>query len=593
MIYDPRTVNSPRLSGVLLRMVAAILERPRLGGIASGTLLKQIGFGPFRRARYTETPRFYPPVPPAPPVSPSSSSGSSPVADASRPLDAPPASDVLPASAGGSDMPAEPSGGHRFLSSTEYARAYREHLISPEDVADRVVSLLRDRNGGDDPLYAFIAWNEDSIRRQAAESARRINAGEARSILEGVPVAVKDEIDVAGYPTTLGTGFLNPEVVETDAFVVRRLREAGAIILGKTNMHEIGIGITGLNPFHGTPVNPFAPGRYPGGSSSGSGSAVGSGICPIALGADGGGSVRIPAAFCGVFGLKMTWGRISTTGEYPLGRTVGNIGPIAAGAGDLALAYLVAAAVDAADSAMSGVHPPDLKGYTGDLRGVRIGIFPPWFEHGNEKVVSGARSLVDRLVEAGAVPVEIEIPGLDDLRVAHLVTITLEMCASMEEPLRDRRRDFGIETRANLALARYLNTSDYLKAQQVRARAAATLREVLRTVDVIATPTTANLPPRLYGSRLMAGVSDLQNTMETMRFTALANMTGNPAASMPAGFIAESEPGEAGRVPIGLQCIGRPWEEALLLRVARAAESLVERPRPEVYLPPIDKYQFS
>jgi Asp-tRNA(Asn)/Glu-tRNA(Gln) amidotransferase A subunit family amidase len=576
MAYDPRATHSPRLSGAALTMVTALLERPLLGRIASGTLLRQIGVELFRSARFAETPSFFPPVPPPPAPDPSSTASAAPASTAPALL----LSDEL----------AQPSGGHPTVS--DYARAYRESSISPEDVAERVVNLLRDRNHGDNPLYSFIAWSEDSIRRQAEESVRRIADGRTRSILEGVPVAVKDEIDVAGYPTSLGTGFLNRGTAEADAFVVAQLREAGAIILGKTNMHEIGIGITGLNPFHGTPVNPYAPGRYPGGSSSGSGSAVGAGICPIALGADGGGSVRIPAAFCGVFGLKMTWGRISTTGEYPLGRTVGNIGPIAAGARDLALAYMVTAAVDPMDAAMAGAPDPDLKGFTDDLRGVRIGVYPPWFEHGNETVVTTARSLVDRLAEAGAKLVEVEIPGLDDLRVAHLVTITLEMCASMETALRERRRDFGIETRANLALAQYLNTSDYLKAQQVRARTAARLQEVFQTVDVIATPTTANLPPHLYGSRLMAGVSDLRNTIETMRFTALANMTGNPAVSVPAGFIAETDPRGSGRIPAGLQCIGRHWEEPLLLRIARVAEGLIERPRPEVFLPPIDEHHL-
>ncbi len=574
--YVSSVLKAPRASGAVLRAMAALLERPLIGIGPASSILRRVGVERFRRLTFTEAPRYYPLVQPA--------EAGVPVATGPEPASLPGSAELE--TLGDRTRSAKE---FRYPSIIDYYQAYREGNGTPVEIAERIIAVLENENlRGERPLYAFSAWNAAEIRLQAAESARRVAAGKPRSLLEGVPVAIKDELDVRGYPTTVGTAFLTDHAAESDAFVVRKLREAGAIILGKTNMHEIGIGVTGLNAAYGTPVNPYAPGRYPGGSSSGSGSAVAAGICPVAIGADGGGSVRIPAAYCGVFGLKMTWGRVSTTGEYPLARSVGNNGPLAGTARDLALAYLATAGEDPADPDTIGTPAPSLRGFTEDLTGVRVGVYPPWFEHGNEDVVSAAQALLEKFREVGAEIREIEIPGLDTLRVAHLLTITQEMRASMEEYLRAGSHRFGNEARTNLALARYLTTTDYIKAQQARARMISRLGELFRSVDVIATPATANLPPLLHGSRRLDGVSDILSTLETMRFTVLANMTGNPAVSVPARFIAPRGGGPADTtVPVALQCIGRHWEEPLLLRIARVAEELVERPSPQVYRSPL------
>ncbi|MFW6228209.1 MAG: amidase, partial [Alkalispirochaeta sp.] len=383
MSYDLRTIDAPRIEGSRLLFLAWILERHGTGRLAAPSFLSRLGVESFRATRFREAPRWYPLVPPKDQPS---------IGDEETPL---PEFDILE-EIGTTRRPEE---SFVFPSMADYARGYRDGSLSPLKVAERIIHVLERQDRGNPPLYAFISWNAGEIRRQAEDSAERIANGSARSVLEGVPIAIKDELDIEGFPTSLGTSFLTIDSADADAALVARLRAAGAMIIGKTNMHEVGLGVTGLNPFHGTPVNPYAPWRYPGGSSSGSAGVVASGICPAAIGVDGGGSVRIPAAYCGVFGLKLTFGRTSVRGEFPLGRTVGNPGPIAGNARDLALTYLTIAAPDPEDP-HSQVQPrPNLDGFLDSSAGVRIGIYRPWFNDARKEVVAAAQALVDRLQE--------------------------------------------------------------------------------------------------------------------------------------------------------------------------------------------------
>ncbi len=587
MSYDLKTIHAPRLEGSRLLFAAWLLEHGVSGRRLAPAFLHNLGIDRFRELQLSEPLLFKPVGPTSDPRT---------AADSAEPHPAPEI-EILD-EIGTTQRPPE---SYLFPSVADYARAYRAGSLTPNTVAERLVHVLEHQDRGNPPLYAFIDWRADEIRRQAQESTDRIADGTPRSIFEGVPVAIKDEIDVADYTTTLGTSFIHGHPAGEDAWVVARLREAGAIIVGKTNMHEIGIGVTGLNPFRGTPVNPYAPWRYPGGSSSGSASAVASGICPVAIGADGGGAVRIPAAYCGIFGLKLTMGRVSERGEFPLAPTVGNAGPIAGNVRDLALTYLTMAGPDPEDPHSHAQPRPTLDGFLDSVQGLRVGVFSQWFDDSREEVRQAARGLLDQLVAQGAEVVEVSIPELDALRVAHLVTITSEMRAAMDPYYGVHRSDFSNEARANLALARFITTSDYLKAQQVRRRGQEHFDAAFSRVDVIATPTTANLPPRLNRDRLLSGVSDLHSLSETMRYTVAANMLGYPAVSVPAGFVTArsrhfwhtvEETDEDGnvysQVPVGLQFIAPHWEETLLLRVARVCEEIVVRPRPRVYLSPYE-----
>ena len=587
MSYDLKTIHAPRLEGSRLLFAAWLLEHGVSGRWLAPTFFHHLGIDRFRELELSEPLLFMPVGPTSDPKT---------AADSADPHPAP---EIEILDKIGTTQ--RPSQSYVFPSVADYAHAYRTGTLTPNTVAERLVHVLEHQDRGNPPLYAFIDWRADEIHRQAQESTDRIADGTPRSIFEGVPVAVKDEIDVADYTTTLGTSFIHGHPAVEDAWIVARLREAGAIIVGKTNMHEIGIGVTGLNPFRGTPVNPYAPWRYPGGSSSGSAGAVASGICPVAIGADGGGSVRIPAAYCGIFGLKLTMGRVSGRGEFPLAQTVGNAGPIAGNVRDLALTYLTMAGPDPDDPHSHAQPRPTLDGFLDSVQGLRIGVFTEWFDHSREEVRQAARGLLDQLVAQGAQVVEVSIPELDALRVAHLVTITSEMRASMDPHYRVHRSDFSNETRANLALARFITTSDYLKAQQVRCRAREHFDAVFSRVDLIATPTTANLPPRLNRDRLLSGVSDLNSLSETMRYVVAANILGYPAVSVPTGFVTApsrhfwhtvEETDEDGnvysQVPVGLQFMAPHWEETLLLRVARVCEEIVIRPRPRVHLSPYE-----
>jgi Asp-tRNA(Asn)/Glu-tRNA(Gln) amidotransferase A subunit family amidase len=586
MSYDLKTIEAPPMKGSRLLVLTWLLEHA-VGKAIAPVFLSKLGIERFRSRHYDEALTWYPsPV--------SAKATDTAVETAHHPL---PDEGLLKKLG----TTRQPEKGWDFPSVGDYARGYRDGSANPVEVADRIISVLEQQNRGNPPLYGFTAWHAEEIRQQAEESVRRIADGSARSVLEGVPVAVKDEIDVAGYPTSLGTRFLADTNAGEDAWIVARLREAGALIIGKTNMHEVGLGVTGLNPVHGTPVNPYAPWRYPGGSSSGSASVVASGICPAALACDGGGSVRIPAAYCGVFGLKLTMGRVSSRGEFPLAPTVGNAGPIAGNARDLALMYLTIAGADPDDPLTHRQPPPNIDGFLDDVRGLKIGIYRPWFEDACPEVVETATALVDRLRDEGAGIVEIDIPELDSLRVAHLITITTEMQAALSRFSREHKTHFSSETRLNIALSRYLNSEDYIKAQQIRTRLLKHFLFAFETVDLIVTPTTANLPPRLHGSRVLSGVSDLASLTQTMRYAVPANMLGFPAVSVPAGFVTTDSrrfmPGGEetdkdgkiySRVPVGVQFIGRHWEEALLLRMARMCEELVVRPRPRVWFSPFE-----
>lgn len=586
MAYTRREVHAPVLSGFPLLALAWLGERRVLGRPIARSFFARLGVDRFRERTFREPPSFN-----ALAYAARAARGTP-----SASLEMPPPSLESEEQLGTAERPAE---SFAFPSVGDYARAYRAGELKPTTVADRIIHLLEHQDRGNPPLYAFTGWRAEMIRRQAIESERRIGEGSARSIFEGVPVALKDEIDLRNHATTLGTSFLSVTPAERDATVAARLREAGALLIGKANMHEIGIGMTGLNPFHGTPVNPYAPWRYPGGSSSGSASIVASGICPVAIGVDGGGSIRAPAAYCGVYGLMPTAGRVSSSGCAGLAPSVSSAGPIAGTSRDLALAYLAIAGPDPADPATALQPAPTLDGFTGPVEGLRIGVFQPWFEDAREEVYVAARRLLDELVERGARIVEIEITELDLLRVAHVITITTEIVAATERFQTDHAGDWGNETRATLALARHLKPSDYMDASRMRTRMMERVLPLFDQVDVIATPTTANLPPRLHRDRLLSGVSDLRSLMTTMRYTQLANMLGLPAVSVPAGFVTAhsrvfwhmtEERDEDGmiysQVPVGLQFIGAHWQEALLLRLARATEEMTTRPRPRVYLSP-------
>ncbi|MDY7031409.1 MAG: amidase, partial [Thermodesulfobacteriota bacterium] len=313
--YNLKSVKLPYLSGLSLRLCVALLESC-LKGLLVPKLFRNAGIAWLREQQIDEPPSLYPlPFTGTP----------------AREFGAVP-TDELPG------PPTIPQSGFRFTTVHDYAKAYREGKTTPSEVARKVLDVIEMSNTISSPLCAIIAVDSRDVLRQAEAASDRIKNKQALGVFDGVPVAVKDQIDMVPYPTTVGTSFIGGSPATKDATVVARMRAAGALLIGKANMHEIGIGVTGLNPHHGTPRNPYKPDHFTGGSSSGSAAAVAAGICPVALGADGGGSIRIPSSFCGLVGLKPSFGRVSEHGSAPLTWSLNHQGPLAVTATDAALA---------------------------------------------------------------------------------------------------------------------------------------------------------------------------------------------------------------------------------------------------------------
>jgi Asp-tRNA(Asn)/Glu-tRNA(Gln) amidotransferase A subunit family amidase len=552
--YDLVSLPLPRLSGLAFRLVAGLLDGALTRPLLLGMFLDNGGITGFRRQQFDGAPVLMP-LAAAP-------------AEAAGP---PPDLAHVPA-----DRVCERQD-FSFNTVWDYAHAYREGIATPEEVAGRLLAAIEASEAHDPALRAFIAVNPDEVWRMARESTERIRAGRAASIFDGVPVAVKDEVDMRPYPTTVGTRFLGSQPVASDSTVVARMRAAGALLIGKANMHEIGILPTGLNAHHGAARNPYNPRHDTGGSSSGPAAAVAAGLCPVAIGADGGGSIRIPASFCGIVGIKASFGRISEHGAAPLCWSVAHVGPLAATAEDAALAYAVMAGPDPLDPISMQQPPHTIEGYSdARLDGVRLGICRPWFEHAAPEVVAACEQAAEQFRARGAEIVEVRIPGLDAMRVAHVIAILSEMTAAMARYDAAHRRDFELNTQIMLSMARAFTSSDYVKAQQVRAQALRAFDEVFANADAILSPAAAIPAPPIPEKALPQGESDTSTVTEMMRYAFPANLTGLPAISFPVGYTAAG-------LPVGMQAMGRHWEEHLLLRLAFTAEQFVPRRRPAVY----------
>jgi Asp-tRNA(Asn)/Glu-tRNA(Gln) amidotransferase A subunit family amidase len=556
MSYDLKPWKAPKAAGVGIRMLTAMVGHPPLGGALSSLLLKNLGIPAFRRVEASGTIPF---GPPARPSLPAAGHDSGPLVQ----------------QAAGAESRA--GSGFAFESAGDYAHAYLQGRTDPEEVARRLLKFTKDSDEMKPPLRVFIAQKAEDVLRQAQESAGRYRQKKPLSPLDGVPVAVKDELDQRGYPTSVGTSFLGRELVSEDAEVVSRLRRAGALLLGKANMHEIGILPTGLNPIFGAARNPYDPARETGGSSSGPAAAVAAGLCPIAVGADGGGSVRIPASFCGVFGLKPTFGRMSEHGAAPLCWSVAHVGPVGATLRDVALAYAVMAGPDPKDKNSLDQPAPVLTGFgRRDLSGIRLGICTPWFEDADAEVVAACRKVLEGLKAAGCAVEEVELPDLSLLRTVHTVIIVSEMAAAHLQHFRNHRREYSTVTRLNLSLARRLKATDYVHAQRHRMRLCEQFDSVMRKVDALVTPSTGCTAPVIAEKALKTDESNLTLIDRIMRYARPANLTGYPAISFPAGYDSQG-------LPIGFQVMGRSFEEHKLLQIAAAAEGLVEREKPRVH----------
>ncbi|MBL8919606.1 MAG: amidase [Myxococcaceae bacterium] len=555
MRYSREPVKAPRVAGVALRAFVNALEST-VGSVILNKLVTDSGIARFRETSAGHASPIQVPLP----LGPEPTGVTEPRALALTALTSP---TVVP--------------GVKLETAAAFREAYQAGATDPTRVIRKLEDAIFRLEGGDQPMNFFISRKEALVLADAEKSTARWRAGAPLSALDGVPVVLKDEVDLEGFVTTLGTKF-RTDVATKDSTVAERLKAAGAIILGKANMNEIGINPIGLNPHHGPARNPFDRTRITGGSSSASAAVVAAGLCPISIGADGGGSIRIPAALCGVVGLKATFGRISEAGVPPLCWNPGHVGPLGLTVADVAAAYALIAGPDERDPVSMRQPPLHLTDFERrSLEGVRVGVCQPYFEDAEPDVVARCREALKVLTDAGAKVVELPPPDLNLILWSHSIIILSEMREAMhDEVLKDSTR-FALDSRTNLAIGGHFTSRDYVHAMRHRHKLTREWLELMRTCDVVATPTTACTAPLIPEATLPDGESNLPVVDQLMRFIRVGNLTGFPALSLPVGL-------DALGLPVGLQLMARPYQEHLLLRLGRVIESTVPRSRPRVHV---------
>ena len=444
----------------------------------------------------------------------------------------------------------------------EVAEQIRSRQISPVEVTERVLARI---DALDDTLNAFVTVLAEQARHEAREAEREIMAGHYRGPLHGVPVSIKDLFATHGIRTTAGSRVLANHVPDHDATVVERLRTAGAIVVGKTNMLEFAY--AAVHPDYGPTPNPWDPARSSSGSSSGSAVAVATGMGYVSIGSYTGGSIRLPAAYCGIVGLKPTYGRVSRHGGVPVSWSADHFGPMTRTAGDAAALLGAIAGEDPRDPTSGQAPVPD---YVAELdRGVaskRIGISERYLRRNVDPAVL---VLVERAIASleglGATIEEIALPPPSEA-VSALLAILMPEAAVYHLPwLREQPESYSSAVRERLELGAVTPAVSYIQGQQVRRRLIDAFLAAMEPVDLLVTPTGPTAATLLDGDLITGDEADPQVLAALIHFSGPFNLTGFPAVSIPCGFT-------PGGLPVGVQLIGKPWQEGTLLAAAHAYE---------------------
>jgi aspartyl-tRNA(Asn)/glutamyl-tRNA(Gln) amidotransferase subunit A len=443
------------------------------------------------------------------------------------------------------------------------SKAIRKKEISPVEV---IRAYLERIESYDSKINSFITLLPREALRAARQAEKEILKGNYRGPLHGVPFAAKDLFLTRGIRTTCGSRILKDFRPSYNATVIERLYTAGAVLLGKLNMHEFAYGTTSVNPHYGPVRNPWDRERVTGGSSGGSAAALASSFAPLTLGTDTGGSIRIPSALCGTAGLKPTYGRISRHGVYPLCWSLDHPGPMARTAADLAMAMKTIAGPDPLDPSTSPV-PNYSAGLSGSLQGVKIGVPKDYyFDRVDPEIRLAVRAAIQVCGRSGAAIKKISLRLQPQASIAAFLILMAEGAASLEKWHRTRAMDLGEDVRSRLNLGAAVLATQYLKAQRVRRLVQEEFSRVFRQVDVIVTPQLPITAPRIDQGTVAWGKKTEPVPSALTRFTRIYNLVGIPALSVPCGF-------SSAGLPMGLQIAGRPFDEATVLRVGHAYES--------------------
>jgi aspartyl-tRNA(Asn)/glutamyl-tRNA(Gln) amidotransferase subunit A len=434
--------------------------------------------------------------------------------------------------------------------------------VSPVELTRAHLERIEQR---EPKLHTFITLTADSALQQAQEAETAIMRGASRGGLLGIPVAVKDLYETQGIRTTAGSKFLSDYVPTQDCAVIHKLKEAGAILLGKLNMHEWAFGVVNNNPHYGACMNAWDTARIPGGSSGGSGSALAAGLCMGSLGSDTRGSIRIPAALCGIVGIKPTYGRVSLRGVIPLSWSMDHAGPMARTVEDVALLLDAIAGYDAEDPLSANYSPDD---YLDDLKesinGWKFAVARGGFDDADAEILEAFEAAVKVFEGLGAHIEDIDLSNLKETRDTSRVITSNDAGAYHYDRIQSRPQDFGTDVIARLKDGLKFTGVDYANARIAQRQVRHQLKLLFDQYHMLLTPTVPMVAPRLDDA------AEIERARACLSwYCAPFNMAGVPAVSLPCGFTKNG-------LPIGLQIAGWAWDDARVLRAAYAYEQATE-----------------
>ncbi|MDQ0257158.1 aspartyl-tRNA(Asn)/glutamyl-tRNA(Gln) amidotransferase subunit A [Evansella vedderi] len=432
--------------------------------------------------------------------------------------------------------------------------------ISPRESVEQCL-----RNINDNSIYnAFITICEEEALEEACCAEEEISKGNIRGPLHGVPVAIKDVIFTDGIRTTMGSKIFEDFVPKFNATVVQKLKDAGAIIIGKTHTHEFAYGPTGDRSLIGPCRNPYNPNKITGGSSGGSAVAVSKDMAYVALGSDTGGSIRIPAAACGVVGMKPTFGLVSKYGVYSTAYTLDHIGPMTKKVKDNAAMLNILAGYDTNDPYSLHKTKEDYTRFIGrSISGKKIALPSYYFQNIDLEVSKAIEKVIKVYQDLGAFIEEVEIQEIEDIAKYQVITIQAEAHAVHETNIQTRGSEYDEEVFERLQYSKNLPAYQYVIAQQKRMELTNKFNEIFNNVDILLTPTLPILPTDINQREVMIGTHSETVRSAVLRLTAPTNYTGNPGLSIPCGL---SKSG----LPIGFQLIGKHGSEAILYQFGAA-----------------------
>ncbi|MBL6616199.1 MAG: amidase [Reyranella sp.] len=441
-----------------------------------------------------------------------------------------------------------------YLSLDEVARRLKERKLTSVEASQALFDRI---DTVDLKLKSYALVTRERALADAAQRDAETAAGQSGGPLHGVPIAVKDLCDTAGVPTAAGMAIRRDHVPTRDATVVARLRQAGAVILGKLQMTEGAYGVH--HPTVAPPVNPWNAAYWPGVSSSGSGVATAAGLCFASLGSDTGGSIRFPSTMNGLTGLKPTWGRVSRAGVFPLAQSLDHVGPMCRSALDAAIVLGVIAGADPADPTAAPEPVPDYAAEIGTgVKGKRLGVPRNLIgmDVDAQRAFDGAVTVLQR---AGAQPVEVRLPDLDEAAQRWLTLCGVEAALAHEATFPSRRGDYGVEFAGLLDHGRSVSGLELARLELLRARVKGELDQLMASIDLLLLPVMGAAAPSLATIRTRAPDS----IAARLRYTAPLDMSGHPTLTLPGGMTADG-------VPVGFQIVGRAFDEAGILAAGHA-----------------------